>query len=100
MAAVSVDPAEAAGVDELPSPKGDRGSLKFSWNRPGDLRLYGASGLPGTGGYKAIPLGPSHPAAAPYLPVADLGMGYGQESEIHGLPVVCSSAEGRSVGLP
>ena len=57
---------------------GDEGSLQFSWNRPGELRLYDGTGPADTRGYTTIPLGPAHPAAAPYLPVAGLGMGYEQ----------------------
>lgn len=58
---------------------GDRGALRFSWTRPAELAVYDASDPEGARGYTTIPLGPDHPPAAPYLPLAGAGIGY-QES--------------------
>jgi len=57
---------------------GDRGAVRFTWTRPGELAFYDATAPPALRGYTTIPLGPAHPAGAPYLPVAGAGMGYQQ----------------------
>jgi predicted dehydrogenase len=55
---------------------GDRGALQFSWTRSNELAFYDATVPAGERGFRTIPLGPAHRPAAPYLPVAGIGMGY------------------------
>ena len=55
---------------------GDRGAIRFSWARPSELAPYDADAPDTERGFTVIPLGPTHPAAAPYLPVAGIGMSY------------------------
>lgn len=55
---------------------GDRGAIRFSWSRPSELAYYDAT-VPATErGFRTIRLGPEHGPAAPYLPVAGIGMSY------------------------
>ena len=55
---------------------GDRGAVKFSWTRPSELSFYDATVPASERGFRTIQLGPEHAAAAPYLPIAGIGMSY------------------------
>jgi predicted dehydrogenase len=55
---------------------GNRGAIRFSWTRSSELQFYDATAPDPERGFTVIQLGPAHPAAAPYLPVAGIGLSY------------------------
>ena len=56
---------------------GDAGSLRFSWQHNGELEYYDHSDPEASRGFRTIVVGPQHPGAAPFWPVAGQGLGYG-----------------------
>jgi len=56
---------------------GETGSLKFSWQRNGELELYDATDPEDAQGFRRIIVGPQHPHADGFWPVAGQGLGYG-----------------------
>ena len=56
---------------------GSAGSVRFSWQRNGELGLYEASSPAASQGHRTIVIGPQHPGAARFWPVAGQGLGYG-----------------------
>jgi len=57
---------------------GDRGALRFTWQRPSELSFYDATMPADVRGHTTVPLGPAHPPAAPLTAVAGIGLGYQQ----------------------
>jgi predicted dehydrogenase len=57
--------------------QGSAGTVRFSWTRNGELELYDATDAEDQQGFRRIIVGPQHPGAATFWPVAGQGLGYG-----------------------
>jgi predicted dehydrogenase len=56
---------------------GSQGAISFTWQRPGELLLYDHRDPSNARGFRTIHLGPEHPGAERFWPVAGQGLGYG-----------------------
>jgi predicted dehydrogenase len=56
---------------------GSRGAVSFTWQRPGELLLYDHRDPSHARGFRTIRIGPEHPGAEHFWPVAGQGLGYG-----------------------
>jgi predicted dehydrogenase len=56
---------------------GERGAIKFTWRRPNELQFYSHCDPQLERGFRTIYLGPGHPGADRFWPVAGQGLGYG-----------------------
>ena len=56
--------------------RGSTGSVKFSWERMGELDLYLGTGQPDRQGYKNIQVGPAHPYGDLFWPISGYQIGY------------------------
>ncbi|MGH2944894.1 MAG: Gfo/Idh/MocA family protein [Solirubrobacteraceae bacterium] len=56
---------------------GDRGAIRFSWQRLNELAVYSEAEIPGTAGFRTIVIGPQHEGAEAFWPVAGQGLGWG-----------------------
>jgi predicted dehydrogenase len=56
---------------------GDKGSLRFTWRRNGELQFYSHRDPTRLQGFRTIHVGPEHPGAERFWPVAGQGLGYG-----------------------
>jgi predicted dehydrogenase len=74
---------------------GDRGSLAFSWVAPNELQLYSDTGPTDTRGFRSIIMGPQHPGATAFWPVAGQGLGWGDAFLISVRDLVSSLGLGR-----
>jgi predicted dehydrogenase len=55
---------------------GDKGSLGFSWPHANELLYFSRLDAGGREGSRRLIIGPEHPGAAEFWPVAGLGLGY------------------------
>jgi predicted dehydrogenase len=86
---------------------GESGALRFTWRRNAQLELYSHRDPPGTGGFRQVIIGPAHPGAEAFWPVAGKGLGYGDafiiqarrllESITQGAPAAPSFLDGLRV---
>ncbi len=56
---------------------GTKGAVRFTWRRNNELQLYSHSDPGEASGFKTVFLGPTHPGAERFWPVAGQGLGYG-----------------------
>lgn len=56
---------------------GDKGALRFTWRRNGELQFYSHKDPARLQGFRTIHVGPEHPGAERFWPVAGQGLGYG-----------------------
>jgi predicted dehydrogenase len=56
---------------------GDRGAVRFTWQRPNELELYSGDDPRDARGFKAVITGPMHPGGEAFWPVPGAGLGYG-----------------------
>ncbi len=61
---------------------GDRGTVRFSWERLNELEYYSRDDDEATVGFKRVILGPKHPGGEPFWPVPGAGLGYGDSITI------------------
>jgi predicted dehydrogenase len=73
---------------------GDRGALRFTWRRNGELQVYEHAGDAATRGFRTVFAGPAHPGAARFWPVAGQGLGYGDAFTILIADVLAAVAAG------
>ena len=57
---------------------GTEGSVEYTSERPMEVRLYRTSDPAPESGFRAIPLGPSHPGGELFWPVAGMAVGFGE----------------------
>lgn len=57
---------------------GTAGSIEFSWSKPAQLQVYSSRSRADRQGFTTVQLGPAHAPAAPYVPLAGLGLSYQQ----------------------
>jgi predicted dehydrogenase len=56
---------------------GERGAISFTWERNNELRYYSHRDPVDEQGFRTIHVGPQHPGAEQFWPVAGQGLGYG-----------------------
>lgn len=75
---------------------GSRGGMRFRWQRCNELEFYSCDDPPELQGYRQIIVGPQHPGAEAFWPVAGLGIGYGEAFAIELGELVAAIATGGS----
>ena len=56
---------------------GTEGSIRFTWEHANEIQFYSRKDPESRAGYRTIIIGPMHPGAEYFWPVAGLGLGYG-----------------------
>jgi len=56
---------------------GDRGAVRFNWQRLNELEVYSAEDAADGRGFKTVITGPMHPGGEAFWPVPGAGLGYG-----------------------
>jgi levoglucosan dehydrogenase len=74
---------------------GTEGSVEYSSERPTEVRLYRTSDPAPESGFRAIPLGPTHPGGELFWPVAGMAVGFGEGFVIAVRDLLLSVAAGR-----
>ena len=73
---------------------GERGALRFTWRRSGELQVYEHTGDAASRGFRTVFAGPQHPGAARFWPVPGQGLGYGDAFTILIADVLAAVAKG------
>ena len=73
---------------------GERGAVRFTWRRNGELQVYEHAGDAASRGFRTVFAGPAHPGAARFWPVAGQGLGYGDAFTILIAEVLAAAAAG------
>jgi levoglucosan dehydrogenase len=74
---------------------GTKGSVEYGSERPTEVRLYRTSDPAPESGFRAIPLGPSHPGGELFWPVAGMAVGFGEGFVVAVRDLLLSVAAGR-----
>ncbi len=75
---------------------GDRGAIRFSWERSNELLVYSHQPTTDTLGYRRVFLGPEHPGAAALIPTTGAGLGWRDVFLMTTREFVSAVSEGRS----
>lgn len=74
---------------------GTKGALRFDYDQGGRLHVLSRADRPGRQGWRAIDVGPEHPAFRAFLPLPNLALGYNETKIIEAAEVIRSITEGR-----
>jgi predicted dehydrogenase len=74
---------------------GERGAIRFTWRRSGELQVYEHGERDDTRGFRTVFVGPAHRGAERFWPVAGQGLGYGDVFTILIADVLEAVAAGR-----
>jgi predicted dehydrogenase len=77
--------------------RGDEGSIAFTWRRNGELCLYRSPASAEVDGWTTIIIGPNHPGAEAFWPLAGMGMGFDSMFALQARDFVTSVADGKQV---